>query len=166
MLSSRDNITRRAALLGGLMALSACGFAPAYGTNGVANALLEQVLVTGPDTVAGFRLRTRLEDRLGQPSGAARYQLTTSLRISQEGAAISTDGDTTRFSLVGTAAYQLIDIATGAEIATGDVDSFTAYSTTGSTVAAATAREDAVDRLAVILADLIVTRLIASAPGT
>jgi LPS-assembly lipoprotein len=164
MWSSSGPFTRRATLLGGLCALGACGFVPAYGTNGAASALRGQVSVSGPDTIAGFRLRTRLEDRLGMPTGSARYALTTTLDIDQEGAAISSDGSTTRFSLAGTATYDLRDQTTGQSIAQGSVDSFTAYSTTGSTVAAESAREDALARLAVILADLIVTRLLAASP--
>lgn len=165
MWSSRPILTRRAALLGGLTAMSACGFVPAYGTNGPATALRDQVNVTAPDTVAGFRLRTQLEDRLGLADTTAAYALSITLRIDQEGAAISTSGATTRFSLAGEADYQLRDGLTGAEVTSGQVDSFTAYSTTGSTVATGSARVDAVDRLAVILADLIVTRLIAAAPN-
>ncbi|SMY08333.1 LPS assembly lipoprotein LptE [Flavimaricola marinus] len=165
MWSSRPLLTRRAAVLCGLLALAGCGFVPAYGTDGTASTLRDQVSVSGPDTVAGYRMRTRLQDRLGLPGGTARFGLSTTLQIDQEGAAISSDGATTRFSLAGTAGYQLRDQTTGEMISSGTVDSFTAYSTTGSTIAAEAAREDAIDRLAVILADLIVTRLIASAPA-
>lgn len=161
MWSSR--ISRRGALLGAL-ALPGCGFVPAYGTGGGVAALTGRTEVTGPDTVAGFRLRTRLEDRLGLPQGPAPYRLDTTLALRREGSAITETGSVTRFSIAGVAGYRLTDAA-GAELASGTVDSFTAYSTTGSTVATQTAQTAAEDRLAIILADLIVTRLIAEVPA-
>ena len=51
-------------------------------------------------------------------------------------------------------------------VTSGTVDSFTGYSATGSTVATRAARADAEERLTTILADQIVTRLIAAAPAT
>lgn len=160
---SERQITRRGAVLG-LFALAGCGFVPAYGTGGAGAALSGRTEVTGPDTVPGFRMRTRLQDRLGLPQGSPAYRLNTTLSVRQQGAAITEGGATTRFSLVGVAGYRLTDSA-GAVLARGDVDSFTGYSTTGSTVATQAAREDAQARLAVILADLILTRLIGLDPG-
>ncbi|MBL3565900.1 hypothetical protein JMM59_12930, partial [Rhodovulum sulfidophilum] len=49
----------------------------------------------------------------------------------------------------------------GSVVQSGEVDSFTAYSATGSTVATRTAERDAYRRLMVILADEMVTRLLA-----
>ena len=160
---SDGQVTRRGALLG-VLALSACGFVPAYGTGGGLAVLRGQTVVTGPETVPGFRLRTHLEDRLGLPQGAPAYALSTTLSLRQEGAAITQGGATTRFSVVGVAGYRLTD-ATGRLLASGEVDSFTAYSTTGSTVATQAAQEDAQARLAAILGDLILTRLIAVDAG-
>ena len=54
----------------------------------------------------------------------------------------------------------------GAVVTQGNVGGFTGYSATGSTVATTAARTDAQDRLMVILADQIVTRLIAAAPAS
>ena len=49
-------------------------------------------------------------------------------------------------------------------VQSGEVSTFTAYSTTGSPVATAAARRDAEDRLMVALADQLVSRLLAGAP--
>ena len=49
--------------------------------------------------------------------------------------------------------------------ARGEADSFTSYSTTDSTVATQTAREDAEERLGRNLADQIVTQIFASSGG-
>lgn len=144
-------------LLLGLAALSGCGFTPVYGPGGAIR-LRGTTQITTPDTVAGFRLRSRLEERLG-PAQATRFALTVSLEISTDNVAISEDGDITRITLPGIARYQL----TGdAEPITGEVQSFTSYSTTGTTVATQAAAEDAEARLAVILADLILVRLTAA----
>jgi LPS-assembly lipoprotein len=51
--------------------------------------------------------------------------------------------------------------ATGATVASGRVQSFTAYAATGSTVAGLAAEEDAGLRLMRLLADQVVARLIA-----
>ncbi len=157
---------RRSLLLAGLagLGLAGCGFAPAYGPYGGAAALRGAVTVDAPATLEGYRLRERLLDRLGTPT-EARYVLGVEPTETSEQAAISADGVTTRYRLVGTADYLLRDAATGTELAAGTVDGFTGYSATLGTVASASAEEDARDRLAVLLAELILTRLIAAAPG-
>ena len=58
----------------------------------------------------------------------------------------------------------LVDL-NGAELLTGTVENFSGFSTSDSTVATRAARQDAEERLSIMLADQIVTRLIASAPG-
>ena len=71
---------------------------------------------------------------------------------------------TTRYSLNGSADFRLTDAASGATVTEGQVSSFTSYSTTGTTVATLTAEYDARQRLARMLADQVVTRLLAAAP--
>lgn len=153
--------TRRMAVLG-LLALGGCGFTPVYGPGGTASSLRGTIRYQTPSTVAGFRLNTRLQDRLGSTADA-QYTLAVTLNITQDSVAITDDGDITRVTLPGTANYVLRD-TTGGVIAQGRVNSFTSYSTTGTTVATQAAAEDAEARLAIILADLITTRLLAAAP--
>lgn len=69
----------------------------------------------------------------------------------------------TRYTLTGAAEWRLLEADTGVERLSGRAESFTSYSTTGSTVAMQTAEDDASTRLMRILADQIVTRLIAEA---
>ncbi|SDE69609.1 LPS assembly lipoprotein LptE [Limimaricola pyoseonensis] len=154
---------RRAVLLGAL-ALGACGFAPAYGPGGAAGELRGAVTVEAPATFPGYALRERLLDRLGAP-GTARYLLAVDPTETVEQAAISADGAVTRYRLLGRAPWRLEDAASGAEIASGVAEGFTGYSATLGTVASEAAEQDARDRLAVLLADRIVTRLIAAAPA-
>lgn len=156
---SLPDLSRRAALLG-LMALGGCGFSPIFGAGGTATHLQGAVTYQTPSTVAGFRLRSRFEDRLGRPN-FPRFTLAVTLDIDLDSVAISEDGDITRFTLPGTARYALRD-QNGAAVAQGTVNSFTSYSATGTTVATQAAAQDAEARLAIILADLIITRLLAA----
>lgn len=112
--------------------------------------------------MAEYQLRTRLIERLGD-TVQARFSLSTTLTETPTPATITLDGDTTRFNLVGTADWALKDLADRL-VASGNVETFTSYSATGSTVATQAAQVDASQRLSIALADLIVSRLILAAP--
>lgn len=146
-----------------MMALAGCGLTPVYGTNGQANILRDAVSFSAPDTVAGFRVRGRLEERLGRAT-APKYALDVQLGQNLTPATITVDGDTTRVNLVGTADWVLRSAA-GSSLTSGQIETFTSYSATGSTVATEAAATDAAARLSVALADLIVSRLILAAPS-
>jgi len=159
--------TRRAALFGAALALCGCGFAPVYAPGGNAEALHGQVSYTVPDTVEGYRILTRLEQRLGRASAEAAYRLDVALVTEELGAAITPEGAVTRFTITGVAEFTLIDRAAATALVSGRTDSFTGYSTTDSTVATENARDDAIARLATILGDQIVTQIsarLAAAP--
>ncbi len=145
-------------------ALTGCGFAPVYGTDGAGKALLGTIAVEAPKTRDEQILVREIETRLGRPA-VTRYALSYTLDIREERMAISATNITTRFNLVGRAQYTLTDAGSGAVKALGSVDQFTGYSATGTTVATLAAERDAHERLAKILADQIVTRLIAASPG-
>ncbi len=159
-LSDPARLTRRCALLGAL-ALAGCGFTPVYGTGGAGGALRGTVAYQVPETVDGYILGKRLQDRLGLTDSAA-YVLAVTITVTEAAGAIDRTNTSTRISLPGTAAWTLTGVD-GAIRAQGEVSAFTGYSNTGSTVATRTAREDARARLMTTLADLIVTRLYASA---
>lgn len=158
MLSNRP--TRRIALLG-LLGLAGCGFAPIYGDGGATQGAFA---FETDESILGFRLRARLEDRLGQPS-SERFVVKTSIDASERAAAITEDGDTSRLNVIGAANWSLTDLETNQQIETGKVEAFTSYSATGSTVATQTAKDDARARLAAILADMIVTRVLLAISG-
>lgn len=147
-------------MLLGLLGLGGCGFAPIYGSGG---GLRNQIIFESSNNVAGFRLREQLEERLGRGDNA-RFRLVARPRTSERAAAIDTDGDTTRFNIIGSADWALTDLGTGKQIDTGKVEAFTSYATTASTIATQSTRDDALERLAVILADLIVSRLLVLTP--
>lgn len=154
---------RRLFLAGALAALAGCGFSPVYGPGGQAEGLRGQVLVAEPDDRKSFVLVARLEERLGQPD-AAPYLLGYTIRTARQGLGITPDQATTRFNILGRVDYTITDRATRAVVSTGRVENFTGFSATGSIVGTISATDDATERLMTSLADMLVTRLIATAP--
>ncbi len=156
-------LKRRSFLLGAaaLGSLSACGFTPVYGPQGEARALLNSVEVDPPRDREGYLLVRHLEERLGRAS-APRFGLSVAIKLDEERMAITKDNVATRFNLLGKATYALRDLGSGEVVTTGIVESFTGYSTTGSTAATQAATRDASERLMVILGDKIITRLMSA----
>lgn len=153
-------LDRRAFLLGAL-ALGGCGFTPVYGPGGAAAGLLGNVEVDPPRDHEGYLLVRRLEERLGRAS-APHYGLSVAIKLDEEPMAISAENVAARFNKLGKATYALRDMGSGEELASGTVESFTGYSTTGSTAATRAAEKDATERLMTILGDKIVTRLMSA----
>jgi LPS-assembly lipoprotein len=154
-------ISRRTLLLLPL-SIAACGFTPALGPGGGAEGLQGAIRVNDPTDKNAFDLVERLEERIGRPA-TARFDLGYTITTNAIGVGIAPDNAITRFNLTGRVDWTLTERASGARMAGGRVDSFTSYSATGSTVAGLAAEEDAAFRLMRILADQIVSRLIASA---
>ena len=156
--------SRRGLLLGAL-ALAACGFSPVYGPTGTGSKLFGQIRAADPSTPDEYTFAGRIAERLG-PDQAARFALAYNLRIAVVPQAITPDEVTTRYSLNGTADFVLTEAASGQEVTRGQVSTFTSYSTTGTTIATMSAEQDAHDRLARMLADQVVTRLLAIDPAS
>lgn len=154
-------LTRRHLLLAGLVALGACGFTPVYGPGGSGGKLQNAISFNAPNNEFGFRVRTALEDRFGSVA-TERYRVEIGLSSKTNPAAIDEDGDITRFDVLGTASW-MIKTADGASASRGEVQTFTSYSATGTTVATQTAERDARARLAQALADMIAADLILAA---
>jgi len=144
------------------LALAACGFTPAYAPGGAATKLTGAVRLADPTDKSGFDFVERMEERLGRTQ-VHRYDLAYSIVTESVGVGITADNRITRYNLKAAIDYTLSDTGTGARMAGGRVQSFTAYAATGSTVAGLAAEEDAGFRLMRILADQIVARLIAEA---
>lgn len=148
--------SRRAALLA-LLAVGACGFTPALAPGGGMLKLRNTVAVSAPDTIAGFAIRRRLIDRLGLTT-APIATLSVNVEQALDVASQSQSGSTLRYNVVGAAGWQLT-AANGTVWGSGQVEGFTSYAATGSTVATQSAATDAVGRLMTILADKVVTQL-------
>lgn len=143
--------------------VAACGFSPAFAPGGAGHALRGQVQITDPSDRSGFDYVTRLEERLGRVT-APRYRLNWSLKTEPVGAAVSPTGAINRYTLTGRATYSLLAAESGRVVASGEVSSFTSWGTSGTTLASVTSEQDAYRRLAIILADQTVARLIAAHP--
>ncbi len=153
--------SRRKSLLLISLGLAACGFQPVYAPGGSGSALYGQVAVSAPETTEAFFLVENLEQRLGR-SGSAAYALEVGVATETQGQAITPANETTRYSLVGEAVYTLTRLADGEVVASGEVENFTGYSATGSTVETLASERDARERLMGILADQITTRILAT----
>ncbi len=141
--------------------LAACGFTPAYGPGGPAAGIRGHIRPDTPPDRDAFSLVDELEARLGRPQDA-RFTLGYTIRTRETAVAITPLNITTRYDVAGAVHFTLRDAASGHTLSQGEVHSFTSYGATGSTVATLAARADAHQRLMVILADEIVTRLIAT----
>ncbi|WP_210529260.1 LPS assembly lipoprotein LptE [Rubellimicrobium arenae] len=159
-----DAPSRRTILLAPL-ALAACGFTPVYAPGGSGDRLRGRVAFDLPDTPDGYRLRSRLEDRLGRPE-AVEATLAVVPEVETKSAAVTPDGAITRYNLEGRASWRLLEAASQATLAEGEATAFTGYSATGSIVATRAAEEDARRRLMILLADEVVTRLLLLPPGS
>ena len=148
----------------GTVGLAACGFTPVYGPGGPGQRLFGKVRAADPKSMDDFAFVRQITDRLGPPDAPA-FDLAYQLRIAVAPQAITPDEVTTRYALNGTAGFVLTEIATGQVVAQGQVSNFSSYSTTGTTIATMSAEQDAHDRLAVMLADQVVTRLYGVVPA-
>ncbi|MFD2739685.1 LPS assembly lipoprotein LptE [Sulfitobacter aestuarii] len=156
----RPRLSRRL-LLALPLVLTACGFEPVYGPGCSGSALQNRVSVEEPETRDGYILTREIETRLGR-SSAPTYALALSAATRADGLNIDRSGNINRYNLLGSVDYALRDLDSGVVLASGKVENFTGYSTTGSTVATLAAETDARERLMTILADQIVARLLAA----
>lgn len=148
-----DRIPRAAALL---LTLASCGFTPLYGAGSSGRALEGRVVVGQLPGALGFALREQLTFRLGPVRNPA-WALEVDTDVTARDVAVA-QFDTTRITLTGVARYRLTPRKAGTA-RHGKVRAFAAYSVTGSPYAERVARRDAEKRLAITLANRIVSRL-------
>ncbi len=144
--------------------LAACGFTPAYGPGGPAAALNGQIALDDPTDKYSFDLVGRLEERLGRAKPGT-WRLSYTIALSQVGLGITSTNAITRYNVLGTITYALHRLDDGTQATAGQVKNFTSYSASGTIVSTAASERDAYERLMRILADAIVTDLIASSSG-
>lgn len=159
LFSRRKFLTLTAAPL----ALSACGFTPIYSDGSAAEQMHGRIALGSFDGLDGFQMREQLESRLGTAT-AATHRLDVTLNVDSDGIAITADGSITRYNLSGTAEFTITQLS-GGVIFRDTVTAFTAYNATASAYATRIAEQDASRRMAVTIADKIVTRLATSAEG-
>lgn len=142
--------------------LVGCGFVPAYGPGGPAQGLDGKIRIDDPTTKYAFDLVGRLEERLGRANYPV-WQLGYSIAVSEIGLGITSSNAITRYNVTGDVSYTLRLIAADQTLASGRVQNFTSYSASGTVVSTTASERDAFERLMRMLADQIVTELIASA---
>lgn len=145
------------------LALSACGFTPIYSDGSAADLMHGRIALGSFDGLSGFQMREQLETRLGVATTAT-HLLDVALKVDREGVAITQDGSITRYNLSATAVFTVTQLG-GDIVFQGSATAFTAYNATASAYATRIAEKDAYRRIAVTIADKIVTRLATSAEG-
>ena len=93
---------------------------------------------------------------------AGQARMITADMIKPGAAVIDVGVSRTEAGIVGDVDFALRNISTGQVVTSGNVENFTGYSATGSTVATLAAERDAQKRLMVMLAEQLVTRLYAA----
>lgn len=147
----------------GAALLTGCGFTPVYGPNGGAAGLRGAIRAQDPDTDLEFSFTQRFEERMGLPN-APRFDLSYEIAVSETGLAIDGSNNVTRFSIEGRLTWRLVPVGADTPVLEATETAFTAYSATGSTISTLESDRDAQARLMTILADKVVTRLLAEAP--
>ena len=137
--------------------LVGCGYAPVHGTNPKTKKLYTSVFVQAPKDRVEFELVRNLEKQFRRNS-SSKYQLDYTLTIKEEKGVVSASQTLERYSLFGSLKYSLTD-KDGGVVLTNTAKSFTAYSATGTPLATERAKRDAQDRLMVILAEQVLTRI-------
>lgn len=160
--------SRRAVLLSGLaFVVTACvegGYQPVNAPGAAANALRQGSLrIAAPSDEDGYHFVARLEQRFGQASRNPLFDLDYTLTVGEEPVGVRPDQATQRFNVIGRLDYRVSSVATGAVLTSGGFESFSSYSATDGAISGLSAQENAHQRLMILLADQLVTRLNAGA---
>ena len=137
------------ALLLTLMAvtLSACGFTPLYGVQGVAPAL-SSIETVAPEGRSGFLLRGQLDDALGRNlSEKTAYRLTMRLAENRYPRGVRVDNVANRYELVLVIDYTLTAV-NGGVVKTGHVQASVTYDSADQPYASIAAQQEGQERAA------------------
>lgn len=154
-----------APLLAGTLLLGGCGLRPLYagGEGGVVRQTLSGVEVAPIAGQNGWLVANALRDRL-RTEGSARYRLEIKLDDDITGLGVRRDDSITRERRTLRARYQLIDLANGAVTLDATAGSDAGIDVVRSEYATIAAERTALERLSVIVADQIVTRIALNLP--
>jgi LPS-assembly lipoprotein len=152
---------RRAALLALMLALAGCSLRPLYagGASGPVAQALHGVQVAPIQGRAGWLVRTALEDRLGDGHGDPVYRLEVELSDDITGFGIRSDNAVTRERRTLRARYRLVDARVGTVLLDATAGSDAGIDVVSSEYATVAAEQTALERLAVEIADQIVSRI-------
>jgi LPS-assembly lipoprotein len=144
------------------LALPGCGLHPLYagGESGAVVQSLRGVQVAPIPGRNGWLVRTALQDRLGQNTGAAvRYRLEVELSDDITGFGIRSDNAVTRERRTLRARYRLVDAERGTVVLDATAGSDAGIDVVSSEYATVAAEQTALERLSTEVADQIVSRI-------
>lgn len=155
----------RAAVLAAALLLGGCGLRPLYagGEGGVVRQTLSGVEVAPIAGQNGWLVANALRDRL-RAEGPTRYRLEIKLDDDITGLGVRRDDSITRERRTLRARYQLIDLSNGAVTLDATAGSDAGIDVVRSEYATIAAERTALERLSVIVADQIVTRIALNLP--
>ncbi|MBZ8118357.1 hypothetical protein KUD11_06815 [Roseovarius sp. LXJ103] len=137
------------------MGLASCGFEPVYGENSATPGALSQASLRDPTTQPEFLFLKAFEERLPPPQNP-QYRVDYQLSVSYQGLDVI---DASRVQVVGRVVADFVNLETDTVAFVSAVDAFASYTSGGSFPE--TERRDAESRLMRILADRLITRLMA-----
>jgi LPS-assembly lipoprotein len=157
----KSRFIRAGIVLLGALALSACGLQPMYagGGSGAVAQGLAAVEVPAIPGKAGWLVRNALVDRLGGDAAAARYRLDVRLDDRLEGLGLLSNDSIGRERRTLRARYQLVDLASGEIVLDATAGSDAGIDVVGYEFATIAAENTALENLAKVVADRIVTSL-------
>ena len=131
-----------------LVALGGCGFTPLYAPGGV-NAGLSHIEVDAPDGRTAYLLRERLDDALLPEQGVRPlYRLGFTVTERRDPRGLGPDDAASRYELTIVVAYTLTEIATGAELHTGEETVLISYDAVDTPYAGIAAQQNSQERAA------------------
>ncbi|WP_417481232.1 LPS assembly lipoprotein LptE [Maricaulis sp.] len=138
--------------------LSACGFTPMYGTNGVAAGLSDIRVETGRERV-DYRLQEALLDGMGARSADGPYTLRATTTVTSTPFGVGADAIASRYAVSVRVRWQLYREGGLDPVTSGVVNSSASYDVPAGVYGALTSETDAEDRALNLAADRIITQL-------
>ena len=145
-----------------LAALAGCSLHPLYasGSNGAAARSLAGVRVEPIEGKAGWLLQNQLKDRLSaMGQGEPRYSLVIKLDDKIEGLGVRADDSVTRERRTLRARFQLVDTSNGTTVLDETAAWDAGVDVVSSEYATVAAEDSALERLAQIVADRVLSRV-------
>lgn len=133
-----------------LLTFSACGFKPVYAADSQSRKEFRDIYITEIPTREGQVLRSNLQDFLG--SSGNRYRLDITLEKERREFGIQEDLRVSRYDIVLTADYELIDTETTEILLRDEAKMYSSFNRTDSEFSTFVAEEDAVEKAAEQLA--------------
>ena len=155
-------MTRRAAPIALMLALAACGLRPLYGggSGGAVATTLGQVTVSPIAGQAGWLMRNKLVDRLGQGgTSTSAYRLDVILDDNITAFGVRSDQAATQERRTLRARFQLVDLKNGMVVLDDTAGSDAGIDIVSSEYATVAAEQTALENLSDVVADQITARV-------